>query len=136
VNGVISKKILVTSGVLQGSHLGPLLFNIFLNDVGSCFVKTDYLAYADDLKVWKPINSQEDVGLLQNDINRLTTFCSDNDLFLNNQMYAMNGESLDNADTAEDLRVVFDRALKFETHIQEIPPLKKIDVYNLAYSIV
>jgi hypothetical protein len=32
----------------------------------------------------------------------------------------MNGESLENADTAEDLGVVFDRALKFEVHIHEI----------------
>lgn len=39
----------VTSGVLQGSIFGLILFNIFVNGIG-----VDCLLYADDLKLYSP----------------------------------------------------------------------------------
>jgi len=47
-----SKMIYVTSGVPQGSHLGPLLFTLFINDLPSIVAYSRVLMYDDDLKLW------------------------------------------------------------------------------------
>lgn len=39
-----------TSGVPQGSHLRPLLFNLYVNGISSCFSHYEFLMYADDIK--------------------------------------------------------------------------------------
>jgi len=46
-----SKLIYVTSGVPQGSHLGPLLFTLFINDPPSIIAHSRVLMYADDVKL-------------------------------------------------------------------------------------
>ena len=46
-----SRLIDVPSGVPQGSHLGPVLFILFINDVKSIFKHCRFLLSADDLKI-------------------------------------------------------------------------------------
>ena len=81
-NGVKSKHYEPTSGVPQGSILGPLLFSIFINDLPDC-IKTNLLMFADDVKLFKKISNINDCLELQRDIDRLTDWCETNRLQLN-----------------------------------------------------
>lgn len=73
----------VTSGVLQGSVLGPLIFVLFINDV-SHRLKSCKLIYADDLKIYRAITSAIDCYVLQSDDNEPLLWCSENGMLLNN----------------------------------------------------
>ena len=72
----------VTSGVPQGSVLGPLLFNLFINDI-SHNLTTKFLLFADDTLIYQPIQSPEDELALQGDLNELSRWSDTNGMLLN-----------------------------------------------------
>ena len=61
-----SKKILVQSGVSQGSILGPLYFDIYINDLVKA-IRSNILLYADDVKIFKDVSKCGDYFMLQNE---------------------------------------------------------------------
>ena len=58
----------VTSGVPQGSVIGPLLFVIFINDLPE-HIKTHCKLFADDSKLYGKVFTEEDQIQLQEDLN-------------------------------------------------------------------
>ena len=70
VKGCRSASVEVSSGVPQGSQLGPLCFILYLNDVFRNF-KCNSLGFADDLKLYNIIRNSHDCLGLQEDIDAL-----------------------------------------------------------------
>ena len=70
INGQSSEWTDVSSGVPQGSVLGPLLFIMFVNDLPD-EVKSYCKLFADDAKLYKDLQNLEDFETIQNDLNKL-----------------------------------------------------------------
>jgi ribonuclease P/MRP protein subunit RPP40 len=68
--GQFSEYFNVPSGVIQGSVLGLLLFNIFVADLANC-VSSRLVMYADDSTLYRHIESFQDELALQNDLNNI-----------------------------------------------------------------
>ena len=71
VNNTISSPRSVTSGVPQGSVLGPLLFLIFINDMPNFVEHSSIKLFADDSLVYMPNTSSDSTNLLQSDLDNL-----------------------------------------------------------------
>lgn len=65
INGQKSTWLPVLSGVPQGSVLGPILFVIYINDIGEGLTDTFHNMFADDTKIGRVVESAQDGGHLQ-----------------------------------------------------------------------
>ena len=128
----------ITSGVPQGSVLGPLLFNIYINGVANSTSDGSMVLYADDMLLYRPIAKSEDYHVLQNDINSLSQWITDNNLQFNggkckymlisrkrNQIHPpspilLNGTPLDRVEVFKYLGIHISSDLSWSHHIQTL----------------
>ena len=142
IRGSTSESFEVTSGVPQGSVLGPILFLIFINDLPLEIISPLSL-FADDSKVFSRIvadknkkKGQAENGnvLLQKDLNSIASWAKKwkmefnvdkcKIMHLGNQnikhTYTMDGSSLATTNEEKDLGVLIDDKLGFDKHIRSI----------------
>ena len=82
VGGRLSEEVRVTSGVPQGSVLGPLLFLAYVNDIWRNMESTIRL-FADDCVIYRKIINNADMEKLQKDLDRLGEWTVENAMKIN-----------------------------------------------------
>ena len=73
--GVKGPPLPVSSGVRQGSILGPLLFLIYVTEWPSGEVATSVSLFADEKRCFWPMKSLEDGACLQRDLEHINPWC-------------------------------------------------------------
>ena len=126
LGGECSEWVAVTSGVPQGSVLGPLLFLIYINNLENS-LDANILKFADDTKIFNVINNREDAAKLQNELYTLFGWfqcwlmlfniekCMTMHFGLRNICadYEINGVQLKNVNEEKDLGVIIQNNLKW-----------------------
>ena len=122
-------------GVPQGSILGPLLFNIFINDLLSVIQKTRICNFADDNTIYSFASSTEAViSNLKYDLIHVLSWFSSNELVANPNKFQLmllgtdktdtqmnvNGFIIDQSDSVKLLGVTLDKNLSFQSHISDL----------------
>ena len=137
LEGIKSNTTSVSSGVPQGTVLGPLLFLVFINDLPEC-VSSSIRLYADDALLYRPIKSQEDTEALHGDLTKvqewerkwLMSFNPDKCevLRISNKRtniiarnpYSIHGTALRTVEEAKYLEITIHRSLTWKPHINNI----------------
>jgi len=130
IRGAPSEWLPVTSGVPQGSVLGPILFLIYINDIDKGLT-SKLLKFADDTKIFRAIKKESDCVELQRDINNIMEWSNKWQMKFNttkckvvhigtknpNHQYTMDENPLQSSQGEKDLGVTINQDLSFDTHI-------------------
>ncbi|MCG7869528.1 MAG: reverse transcriptase family protein, partial [Candidatus Thiodiazotropha taylori] len=135
LEGEESGSVPVTSGVPQGSVLGPILFLVYINDLPEQLASQVRL-FADDTAVYLTIEGADSGKVLQNDLDTLSVWESRWDMEFNpskcqvvrvttsrspiNTLYHLHGQVLEVVTSARYLGVDISRGLSWNSHIDRI----------------
>ena len=125
----------VTSGVPQGSVIGPILFLLYINDLPEG-LKSHTRLFADDTIIYMTITSTEDGKTLQKDLDLLTAWEDRWQMEFHPQKcnviriskkpkpisikYHLRGHVLDEVDSAKYLGVTIQKSFSWNEHITGI----------------
>ena len=136
VGSTFSKLLKLALGVPQGSILGPLLFNIFINELFLFIENTDVCNFADDNTLYSCGHSLDEViATLKHDIDVVLKWFESNHLAANPSKFQLmflgvpsselpefivQGITLQPLNEVKLLGVTIDHKLKFDSHIRNI----------------
>jgi len=124
----------VTSGVPQGTLLGPTLFSIYINDIPSTLKNSQIAIYADDCKVFFDFDSSTEPVPLQDDLEQIVLWSDSMQLQLASHKcsvlhigrknprynYSTGNTILAKTDSVKDLGVTITANLKPTDHCLQI----------------
>lgn len=125
-----------SSGVPQGSNLGPLLFVLYVNDLVEVLPENCSLMYADDVKLYMPVKTLDDCRALEAAVLRFSTWCDANFLRICAEKcyvlsftrsssclkfnYSIYLNVIGRTDQMRDLGILLDSKLTFKPHLEDI----------------
>ena len=132
VNNEMSTWSTISSGIPQGSVLGPTFFVVFINDIPDSINSTVNI-FADDTKLFRSVTSEEEHVVLQSDLDMLADWSETWQLKFNaskckvlhigqhdtNYEYYLGNSKLENTTMEKDLGVIMDGELKFHNHVAQ-----------------
>jgi hypothetical protein len=135
INSSQSSNLPVISGIPQGSVLGPILFNIFINDISDNFsddVRTQL--FADDLKLYTDLDLTHTPNTLQIHLDHIQTWSAKWQLYISNNKcfhftighenhpntLILSNSIVPHCSSIKDLGVILDSSLKYKSHIMDI----------------
>ena len=135
IHGTYSSWSQVTSGVPQGTILGPTLFLIYVNDIPNVITSTIKL-FADDTKIYREFNNVDDTLALQSDLDSLENWTKSWQVKFNSEKcevmrishkqdkskhpYYLSNTELRFVDSYKDLGVNMSRDLSWSNHMDVI----------------
>ena len=136
INNKFSSESTVIAGVPQGSIDGPLLFNLFINDLVFFIQYCTLSNYADDNNLFSMGKNKDQVKtFLSSDFKIINNWFYENFMVLNPEKshFMCIGQKIDHAETlnfnnlaiknskeVEILGITLDRNMNFHTHIKNI----------------
>ena len=133
VLGTTSCDLPVTSGVPQGSILGPALFLLYVNNLPDSILSSRVAMFADDNKVYKVVMSEDDGAALQQDLDNLSSWSAASGLAFNDKKcklqtitrnrkpictsYEVNGSTIKSCEVERDLGVSLDCDLTWHAQL-------------------
>ena len=130
-----SNSIPVSSGVPQGSVLGPCLFLFFINDLPDC-VSSKVRLFADDTILYRKIGCENDSKSLQSDLNKLELWEKDWQMDFNlskcqsltisrknteiKNIYFLHEKQLEQVSEVKYLGITISHDLKWNAHIDAV----------------
>ena len=138
INNTYSKFQLILSGVPQGSVLGPILFNLFINDPILFVKKASVYNYADDNTLVHSSKTMSDlIDVLEGEANISLEWLKNNDMIVNPEKFhalwirkdqsdtsgvniSIQGKSIKSEDSVKLLRIKLDNKLNFDSHISDL----------------
>ena len=124
VEGMLSRKEKVISGVPQGTVLGPLLFLIYINDLEASLKHSILRIFADDSKIVKEIANPFDHAKLQEDLSLAIQWSEKNNMELNQKKF-----QLIQYGNKEDLKGPYETGTSTNVTLHREHDIKDLGVY-------